>query len=58
MGGWMTCYHKSFTRKKKEGKESTRKGKKKKNDLVCEHYTNVCKLGASWNRQDFKNHVN
>ncbi len=54
----MTCYHKSFTRKKKEGKESTRKGKKKKNDLVCEHYTNVCKLGASWNRQDFKNHVN
>jgi hypothetical protein len=43
----MTCYHKSFTRKKKEGKESTRKGKKKKNDLVCEHYTNVCKLGAS-----------
>jgi hypothetical protein len=56
MGGWMICCHKSFTRKKKERKKSTKKGKKK-NDLICEQYTNVCKLGVSWNRQGFKNHV-
>jgi hypothetical protein len=43
----MICCHKSFTRKKRERKKSTKKGKKKKYDLVCEQYTNVCKLGAS-----------
>jgi hypothetical protein len=58
MGGWMICCHKSITRKKKERKKSTKKRKEEKNDLVCEQYTNVCKLGASWDRQDFKNHVN
>ncbi len=53
---WMTCCHKHFTRRgKKEGGKG--KGRKNKSDLICEQYTNACKLGANWDEQDFKNHA-
>jgi hypothetical protein len=41
----MTCCHKNFTRRKKKIKECKKKGKR--NDLVCEQYTNAYKLGAN-----------
>jgi hypothetical protein len=33
----------------------TKKEKRKRNDVVCGQHTNACKLGAKWDREDFKN---
>ncbi len=55
IGRWMNCCHKSFTGKK-ERKEGQKKGKRR-SDLICEQYTKICKLGASWNGQDFTKHT-
>ncbi len=44
--GWVTCYHKRFTRMKNENKEGDLK---KENDPIHGQYTNACKLGANWN---------
>ncbi len=53
---WFVAIKVLQERKRKE-KKVQKKGRKK-NDLVCEQYTDVCKLGVSWDRQGFKNHVN
>jgi len=58
MGGWITCYHISFIKGKIKSKESAKKWKKKKSDLVYVQYTNAYKLGANWNGKDLKNHNN
>ncbi len=50
---WFVAIKVLHERKRKE-KKVPKKGRRKKNDIVCEYYTNVCKLGASWDRQDFQ----
>jgi len=54
IGEWMTCCHTSLRRKKKESRKGGKKGRRKTND--CEQHTDVCKLGANCDGQDFKNH--
>jgi hypothetical protein len=44
-----------------EGRKKNQRWQKRRdfflNDLICEQYTNACKLGANWNGKDFKNHT-
>jgi len=55
MGGQMTCYHKSFLRRKKgKQKRWQKKGRRKRSDLVFKQCINACKVGANWDGQDFK----
>jgi hypothetical protein len=58
MEGWMTCYYKSLTKRGKKVRKWPKKGKRKRSDLVCGQYTNVHKLGAKQDGQDFFNHKN
>ncbi len=59
MGGYMNCCHRSFTRRKSESEQGRKRKKKKtKSDIICGQYTNAYKLGANWNKQDFKNYKN
>ncbi len=40
--------HRNFTKRKNKSKECSKKGEEEKiKDLVCEQYTNACKLHAS-----------
>jgi hypothetical protein len=50
----MTCCHRSLRRKEKESRKGGKKGRRKTND--SEQYTDVCKLSANCDGQDFKNH--
>jgi hypothetical protein len=54
----MICCHKSFTKRKNERKKCRKKGRRKKKDLVCDQYTDACKLSANGDGQDFVNHAN
>ncbi len=43
MGRSMTCFHKNFTKRKKESRKMWQK-KKEKSDLVSGQYIDACKL--------------
>ncbi len=59
MGGEWIVAIKVLQEKKerKEGKKKKKKKGKRKSDLFCEQYAEICKLGASWNGQDFTKHT-
>ncbi len=56
MGGWITCWHPSFSRRKQKQRNWRKKKKMLKSDLVCAQIINTCKLGANWNGQNLKSH--
>jgi len=53
-GEWLVAI--KVLQEKKERKEGKKKGKRR-SDLICGQYTKICKLGASWNGQDFTKHT-
>ncbi len=55
--GWMKCYHKSYTRKKERKLRGKKKERKKKKWSNLRAIYGDCKLGASWNGQDFTKHT-
>jgi hypothetical protein len=53
--GGMTCWHRSFKRRRQENKEGNQENKNWKSDIVfVGKYINGCKLGTNGDGQDYK----